>query len=83
MKKQSSMYLVDKRKLLLGVCVHTAGKGWKFLPNNAAHKPSRKFWNCPVNAIPAWAFNASDDLLTLKEWKKTEHERQSSARKTA
>lgn len=66
---EKPMFLVDKSKNLIGACTHGID-GWRFIPNNAAHKASRKAWETPNACIPRWAFDASDDLLTLDEWKK-------------
>lgn len=65
-----TMYLVNKDKALLGTCVEHVD-GWRFLPNVSSRKPSRKAHKSATAAIPRWAFNMSDDLLTLDEWKST------------
>jgi len=52
----------------IGACVHTPGMGWKFIPNNAAHKPSRKFHETCNKCIPKWAFGLADEMFTATEW---------------
>jgi len=65
---EKPMYLVDANRNLIGVCSHGID-GWRFIPNNAARKPSRKGHSTPTKCIPNWAFDASDDLLTLQQWR--------------
>ena len=63
-----TMYLVTKEKALIGVCVERTD-GWWFQPNTASRRPSRKPRKSAADCIPLWAFDMSDDLLTLAEWK--------------
>ena len=66
-----TMYLVDKSKRLLGSCVEYID-GWRFIPAVTSRKTSRKAWSSAVEAIPKWAFDVADDLLTLDEWMATQ-----------
>ena len=62
------MYVIDKFGMLVGTCTHSIA-GWRFLPNVYSRKASRKAWPSATACIPKWAFDLSDDLLTLEEWK--------------
>ena len=57
--------------VMLGNCVHTMHKGWKFLPYNMGegdmHYPSRKFWPSFESCLPRWVHYDSE-LITLTEW---------------
>lgn len=67
--KEQTMVLVTKgREYLVGRCVHTPGRGWKFLSNVTSHKDSRKFWNDCNACIPAWAMDRADEMMTWAEW---------------
>lgn len=65
----SKLFLVTKTKCLVGT-LQEYTQGWKFFPNNACHKPSKKYHNDANAAIPAWAFNLSDNLLDADEFKR-------------
>ena len=39
---------------MIGCVIRTEGRGWRFLPSTAAHKPGRKFRDRPEDAVPAW-----------------------------
>jgi hypothetical protein len=43
-----------EEKPILGFAHYTCGQGWKFRPNNAAHKPSRKFHPTLEACLPRW-----------------------------
>jgi len=62
-----TLYLVNKTGGLLGCCSKGVD-GWRFIPQVAAHKPSRKAWPTAFASLPRWAFDASNDLLTQDEW---------------
>ena len=66
-------YLVTNSGAVIGRLVYNAtSDGWIFFPHTAARQPGRKFHKDMNSAIPKWAFDLSDDLLTtaeLKEWK--------------
>ena len=72
LRKKPSMVLVKQTEPFLysrvGTCVHTPGKGWKFLSAVAGHQGSRKFWNDCNRCIPEWAFDLADEMLTATEW---------------
>lgn len=61
------MFLVTSAGMLIGRCVEETS-GWRFLPHTTSHKASRKAWPSATRAIPKWAFDLSDDLLTADEW---------------
>lgn len=66
MDKQGSWYIV-KGDSLLGVVVKYP-KGYLFLSRTTGQSNGRKYHSCPVDAIPEWAYKASDDFLTSTEF---------------
>lgn len=67
-------YLVTNSGGVIGVLSYSsANDGWLFMARVSGRGNTRKFQADMNNAIPAWAFNASDDLLDSREfqsWKK-------------
>ncbi len=67
---EGPMYLVTKERILIGTCVHMTFKGgWIFHPHMTSRRPGRKAHLNAVSCIPGWAFDLSDDFLTMEEWK--------------
>lgn len=62
-----TLYLMKDTALIGRVIVNE--QGYRFLPNTASHKPSRKFHPNVLKAIPRWADRISTDLLDAAEFK--------------
>lgn len=45
--------LADGSRFFLGAAVHKA-TGWRFIPNVASHKSSRKDWPTWEQCVPRW-----------------------------
>jgi len=68
-EKQETMIVINKDGFKIGACVHyPVLGGWQFIPNTTSRRKSRKAWPSATKAIPRWAFDLSDEMLTAKEF---------------
>ncbi len=63
-----TMFLVDTSGSLLGMCSHERA-GWLFIPALRSQRATFTFHPTATKAIPSWALEQADDLLTDEEWR--------------
>lgn len=64
-----AMIVVDAHGAKVGACVYAErDRGWRFLPATTSRKLSRKAWPTATAALPKWAFDVSEEMLTASEF---------------